>query len=107
MAFVTTSNPVGSTPPELTPEQWRAITQIINNKSNSSDKLSGKDTGDVIIDIGASHHMTGDINLLIDLEDISPCKVEFVDGSTTSSKKVGVLPCLIVSHYTMCYMFQI
>ncbi|XP_009110495.1 uncharacterized protein LOC103836034 [Brassica rapa] len=91
-AFATISNPVGSTPPELTPEQWRAITQIINNKSNSSDKLSGKDTGDVIIDTCTSHHMMGDINLLIDLEDISPCKVGFVDGSTTVSNKVGVLP---------------
>lgn len=93
MAFATTSNPVGFTPPELTPEQWRAITQIINNnKSNSSDKLSAKDMGDLIIDIGASHHMTGDISLLVNLKDVSPCNVGFADGSTTVSKKVGVLP---------------
>ena len=46
----------------------------------------------MIIDTCTSHHMMGDINLLIDLEDISPCKVGFVDGSTTVSNKVGVLP---------------
>lgn len=53
-AYATTANPAGSTA-ELTPEQWRAITQIINNKSTSSDKLSGKNMGDVIIDTGTSH----------------------------------------------------
>lgn len=48
--------------------------------------------GDVIIDTGASHHMTGDISLLVDLKDIPSCKVGFADGSTTFAKKVGVLP---------------
>ena len=54
--------------------------------------MSGKDMRDVILNTGASHHMTGDINLLIDLEDISSCKIGFADGSTTVEKKKGVLP---------------
>lgn len=52
---------------DLSPEQWRAITQIINEgrSKGQSEKLSGKPIGDVIIDSGASHHMTGNISLLI------------------------------------------
>ncbi|XP_033131405.1 uncharacterized protein LOC103828451 [Brassica rapa] len=74
VAYATSANPTTASTPGLTPEQWRTITQIINNnKSNSSDKLSGKDMGDLIIDTGASHHMTGDISLLVNLKDVSPC----------------------------------
>ena len=53
----------GTSGSDMTPEQWKAITQIINDgkASSSSEKLSGKVLGDVIIDSGASHHMTGDI----------------------------------------------
>ena len=93
VAYATSANPTTASTPGLTPEQWRTITQIINNnKSNSSDKLSGKDMGDLIIDTGASHHMTGDISLLVNLKDVSPCNVSFADGSTTVSKKLGLLP---------------
>lgn len=92
VAFATSANP-GATAPELTAEQWRVITQILQEKSSgASDKMSGKDMGDVILETGASHHMTGDINLLINLEDISSCKIGFADGSTTVAKKKGVLP---------------
>ena len=91
-AYATSANP-GATIPELTAEQWRAISQILQEKpSGSSDKMSGKKLGDVILDTGASHHMTGDINLLINLEDISSCKIGFADGSSTVAKKIGVLP---------------
>lgn len=36
--------------------------------------------------------MTGDINLLTNLRDTTPCKIGFADGSTPVSVKIGVLP---------------
>lgn len=53
---------------EFTPDQLRAFSQILQTKANAastpapaSDKLSGKKHfGEVILDTGASHHMTGD-----------------------------------------------
>lgn len=49
------SSSYGSGSSDLTPDQWRAITQIINDgkSSASSEKLSGKNFGDVILDSGA------------------------------------------------------
>lgn len=45
--------------PDFTQDQWRVLSQLIHEKSNTSDKLSGKKKyGDVILDTGASHHMT-------------------------------------------------
>lgn len=92
VAYATNANPTGASSPEITLEQWRAISQILNEKSKSSEKSSGKNMGYVILDTGASHHMTGDIRLLKDLKEISPCNIGFADGSTTVAKSVGVLP---------------
>lgn len=49
----------GSSNNDLTPEQWKAITQIINDGKSrgQSERLSSKSLGNVIIDSGASHHM--------------------------------------------------
>lgn len=45
----------------------------------SSERLSGiPNTSDVIIDIGASHHMTGDFSLLRDVVSITPFAVTFL-----------------------------
>lgn len=79
-----------STVSDLTPDQLRAITQIIQGKqSGSSEKLSGELLGDVIIDTGASHHMTGNRSFLVNMTATSPCRVGFADGSITMSSSVG------------------
>ena len=67
---------------------------MINEKStSSSDKLSGKSKlGDLILDIGASHHMTGDISFLINTTSIVPCPIGFADGNKTYATHTGQFP---------------
>ena len=66
------------------------------------DKLNGKkQTGEVILDTGASHHMTGDSRLLSDLRDVVGRPVTFADGSQVQATRCGVLRLsdkLILSH---------
>lgn len=54
--------------------------------STNPDKLSGKKHGLVIIDTGASHHMTGNLSCLTDIIETMPCSVGYADGSTTFSQ---------------------
>ena len=51
--------------------------------------MSGKNIGDVIIDSGASHHMTGDLSLLVNVKETLPCVVGFADGRTSTSVHMG------------------
>ncbi|CAA7047384.1 unnamed protein product [Microthlaspi erraticum] len=91
-AHATSSN--ASFLPEFTPDQWKALSKLIQEKSgeSNSDKLSGKKGyGDVILDTGASHHMTGNLSLLHNLETILPCSIGFADGGKTVSLRKGVL----------------
>ena len=65
--------------PDFTSDQWKILTQMIQEKSgaNVSDRLSGKSKlGDVILDTGASHYMTGLLSLLTNVEPISPLLME-------------------------------
>ncbi|XP_010496910.1 PREDICTED: uncharacterized protein LOC104773936, partial [Camelina sativa] len=74
------------------------ITHLINlleaQRSNtSSEKLSGKThLSDVVLDTGASHHMTGDLSLLVDVFDIIPSPVTKPDGHPSWATKCGSLP---------------
>lgn len=92
------TSPHASAFPSFSPEEWKAISRMAHEKSNGgTDKLSGKlfsgkITEDVSIDTGASHHMTGDISLLVDVAIIDTCKVGFADGSHTVSTSLGVFP---------------
>ncbi|XP_019090632.1 PREDICTED: uncharacterized protein LOC104737602 isoform X1 [Camelina sativa] len=92
IAYATSANPnvAGST--NLTPEQMlHALSQMLKEKSSGGgDKLIGKICGDVILDTGASHHMTGDLSVLSNLKDTSPYTIGFADGNTTSSRQTGV-----------------
>ncbi|XP_013589183.1 PREDICTED: uncharacterized protein LOC106297500 [Brassica oleracea var. oleracea] len=97
-AHATSSN---SSPfPEFTQEQWKILTQMIQEKSGS-DKLSGKKKyGDVIFDTGASHHMTGKLSMLHNIVPIPPCSVGFADGSRTFAMSMGVLPLSGKDHFS-------
>ncbi|XP_010463456.1 PREDICTED: uncharacterized protein LOC104744141 [Camelina sativa] len=70
--------------------------------STTSEKLSGKtDLTDVIIDTGASHHMTGDCSLLVYVVDIVPSSVMFSDGRLSRATKCGSLrlsPAYLLNH---------
>ena len=67
------------------------ITLLQSQQSQlSTDHLSGKtDLSDVIIETGASHHMTGDLSLLQDAVDIIPSVVTFPDGTASRATKIG------------------
>lgn len=70
--------------PNFTPEQWASLTQLLEQQKSTPvpDRLNGKiQTGEVILDSGASHHMTGDVHILESLQPIPPCPVTFADGS--------------------------
>ena len=69
------------------------ITLLQNQQSNlSSERLSGKTTlTDVIIDTEASHHMTGDLALLHDVQDIASSSVLCPNGRYSQATKHGTL----------------
>ena len=55
------SSTKSSTDQLFTPEQWKALAGLIGNAQVPDDRLNGKfDTKSWIIDIGATHHVTGD-----------------------------------------------
>lgn len=97
-AHATTSNQ--SVFSDFSPDQLKMLQQLINEKANNEkqgtggvEKLSGKkDLGNVILDTGASHHMTGNLSFLRQIEKISPCSVGFADGSNMFALCVGILP---------------
>lgn len=71
-----------------------SLTALLKQRKPSPipDRLNGKvQTCDVIIDTRASHHMTCDVSLLMDLKGIVSCLVQFVDGSQVMITKSGSL----------------
>lgn len=90
------TSPHASAFPSFTPKQWKAIGQMTLEKSNgNSDKLFGKMvsckiTEEMILDTGASHHMTGNLSLLVNITPISACSVGFADGSKTILECIGL-----------------
>ncbi|KAG7552396.1 DC1 [Arabidopsis thaliana x Arabidopsis arenosa] len=89
--------------PNFTPEQWASFSNFVSNQKqhSASEKLSGKKAKlyfcgndsrfDIIIDSGASHHMTGDINLLTDVTTIDPCPFTMPNGQLTWATRHGCL----------------
>lgn len=68
----------------LMPKQWASLTALLEAQKPTPipEKLDGKkQTGEVILDTGASHPMTGDAKLLGDMNDVVGCPVRFADGS--------------------------
>lgn len=75
-------------------EQVNALLTLLNapKQAASTECLKGKASLDnVIIDTGASHHMTGDMSLITQTRDIFPYDVKFLDGSAAKETKIGVL----------------
>ncbi|XP_010463099.1 PREDICTED: uncharacterized protein LOC104743749 [Camelina sativa] len=98
VAHATSSNP--SIFPEFIQEQLKAFAQLLQENSikgtatsENPDKLSGKPKfGNVILDTGASHHMTGTLSLLTDVVPIPPGPVGFADGSKAFAISMGAFP---------------
>ena len=80
--------------PGLSNDQWSALMNILNSHkpTSSTEKLTGKQVKNSwLLDTGASNHMTGDINLLTKLIDVSPCPVGLPDGRNTIADKEGTV----------------
>lgn len=73
--------------------QWKAIMSLLNaGKSNESEKLSGKSSiPGWIMDTGASHHLTGRFDILMDVRDIAPVVIVLADGREKISEKEGTV----------------
>ncbi|XP_010451106.1 PREDICTED: uncharacterized protein LOC104733201 [Camelina sativa] len=78
--------------PNFTTDQWATLEQFVkkqgtNTKPPGKTKkllLFGKERRhDIIIDSGASHHMTGDLHLLTDVITIAPCPIALPNGQIT------------------------
>ena len=94
------TSPHASAYPSFTPDQWKALELLVKEKTNVvSDKLSGKINKNVILDTGASHHMTGNVSLLKNVCSTSPCSIGFADGSKTISTSMGVFH--VSNHITL------
>ena len=80
--------------PTSSQDQIATLISLLQSQNNqfSTDWLSGKtNLTDVILDTGASHHMTGDLSLLHDSIDIVPSAVTFPDGTASRATKIGRL----------------
>lgn len=79
--------------PQLSDDQWTAVVKFLNNqKSQPVDNLTGKTDNDkFIIDTGASHHMTWNMDLLCNVIDIFPRLIGLPDGDNALATKQGDL----------------
>lgn len=89
-----TNNTTSST--SISDDQISQIIQLLQStqqRSNiSTENLAGKAKFlDVIIDTGASHHMTGNLSLLCNVTDILPSTIKFPDGRYSKAQKKALL----------------
>ncbi|XP_010256211.1 PREDICTED: uncharacterized protein LOC104596654 [Nelumbo nucifera] len=59
----------------LNDEQWQTLVSMLDAyKTRTNEKLSSKTySTEWIVDYGVSHHMTGNLNVLVDTYDVAPC----------------------------------
>ncbi|KAK3026605.1 hypothetical protein RJ639_041625 [Escallonia herrerae] len=77
--------------PSLTPEQMQRLITFMESSPSGTDSLVGKSlppTHTWLIDSGASHHMTGNLNFFSSIWDIPP-SVGLPDGLQTNAIKAG------------------
>ncbi|KAG7546410.1 Integrase catalytic core [Arabidopsis suecica] len=79
--------------PGVSKEAWSAIKNLLKPETSvSSEKLSGKtNCVDFLIDSGASHHMTGFLDLLTEIYDIPHSAVVLPNAKHTIATKEGTL----------------
>ena len=78
--------------PGVSKETWSAIVNLLKPSNTSTEKLSGKHMNvDFLLDSGASHHITGDVDLLTDLCEIPRSIIVLPNGKHTYATKEGSL----------------
>ncbi|XP_073152174.1 uncharacterized protein [Henckelia pumila] len=77
----------------LSSEQWNMLVNLLNNqKEGNQGRLNGKKNElKWIIDTGASHHMTGNLDTLIDVQKFMPCRIGLRNGKEAVATKEGSL----------------
>ena len=79
----------------LSDNQWKSIMNILNannakGPTNTAETLTGMTTKPSWIwDTGASHHLTGKLEILNELQDMEPVLIVLADGHETISVKEG------------------
>lgn len=88
-ASITDADKAGLT--GLTTNQWQRLVDILN-KPEINEKMTGKiRSASWIIDIGASNHLTGNLNEMHEVCDIVACSVGLPDGKRTNATKEGTV----------------
>ena len=76
----------------ITDEQWSIVHKLINKGTAQNEHLKGKKDECVwIMDTGATHHMTGCIDIMINNRDITPIPVLLPAGSEAMASKQGTV----------------
>ena len=74
--------------------QWQTLVKLLNptKPTTDGDRLSGKNNDPVwILDTGATHHMTGRLDLLHDTHLVSPISVKLPAGDNVLTTKRGTI----------------
>ncbi|XP_027338026.1 uncharacterized protein LOC113851952 [Abrus precatorius] len=71
----------------LNSEQWQTLMHLLHNAKIGATELFMN----LIIDTGASHHMTGSLDYLFDVRDIVECSMGLPDGNHTTTTKEGTM----------------
>ncbi|KAG7543542.1 Integrase catalytic core [Arabidopsis thaliana x Arabidopsis arenosa] len=81
----------------LNDDQWQFLMKLLNNgghggASSSNEKLSGKfSSPSWILDTGASHHLTGNFEILTNVRNMDPVLVVLADGRERITCKEGTV----------------
>lgn len=75
----------------LNDQEWQSLKKMLNErKPDTHERLSGKHFIESwVIDTGASNHMTGSIEFLVEVSVMSPVFIKLPDGRFTRANKQG------------------
>ncbi|KAK3005577.1 hypothetical protein RJ639_016411 [Escallonia herrerae] len=94
--------------PVLTPEQMQRLNTFLESSPSGTDSLVGKSlppTHTWLIDSGASHHMTGNLNFFSSIWDIPPSPVGLPDALQTNAIKAGSVS--LADGITLCHVLYV
>ena len=75
----------------LTDEQWSVVQKMINSGQSTLPFVGKKNDELWILDTGATHHMTGRIELIEDARDIAPLSILLPAGKDAHASKQGTV----------------
>ncbi|PNX83470.1 hypothetical protein L195_g039513 [Trifolium pratense] len=89
----TVSNNTAENVNSLSNEQWEVLLNLVRNvQTGATEKLTGKHISmKWIIDTGATHHMTGQLNCLSNVQDVKHCPVNLPNGKHLIATKEGTM----------------